>query len=161
MIKSKIISVPKEITIQDLKKIPNTKILIAFPYCLKSNSCEKGKKSQDCNLKCKRCKVSSLIKMIEKKRFQYYCVISDDELIAYLHQNNHYQGLVGIACDITIEKIADFIHSYFGLIGFSITLLGDTCKSENDYHKNISTGVKDSQTDINLNQIEDFLNKIS
>jgi len=155
-----IVSIPVDLSLYELRK-KREKILFVIPYCAKSIDCPAGRVSNKCVKGCSKCGVSKLISKLEKSDIDYRIVVKDITLLNFLKKNKgKYHYIIGNACDLLLRKYGKYAHEKLGLSGYVIKLLGETCKTDEEFdlaeikeHKRGQTLINERAVDVVLNAL--------
>ena len=151
--------IPNNLDLTQLK-IKHKETLFTIPYCVKSLECPVGRTNNKCLGKCTKCSVSWLIANLEELGIDYYILTNDEEFFKFAEKNRtRYRYLFGIGCKYVIDKFGEKVHEKFGFLGGGIELLGESCKSSNEYTQAYAGGKK-GRTYINKQAVEYLLNAI-
>lgn len=156
-----IVSIPVNLSLDELRE-KREKILFVIPYCAKSIDCPAGRASTKCIKGCSKCAVSKLISKLEKSGIDYCIVVKDVKLLNFLKKNRgRYHYIIGNACDILLRKYAKYAHEKMGLSGYVVGLLGETCKTDEEFEFAETRERKRGQTLINERAVDVILDALT
>jgi digeranylgeranylglycerophospholipid reductase len=155
-----ILPIPKETTVEDLKKFPSEEILIIISYCLKGQNCQAGRFTPDC-LGCGQCPLKDLTCLLDDLHFPYRFATTSEDFIEFMDQaQGKYKGLVAVSCPYVTNRLGYLTHKKYGVIGFNLLLKENICSGDRIYQHS-EQGNKKEQTSLDFSALMDLLIKIS